>query len=150
MVLDFLMILLFFGLLIAYEGTKIKMILQDDYTLSRISSILLFSVAIMSFIDDIPYSTGSRRLDLLIPSTLIIVLSCLPDVGFLSKFSGLGLMAVALSFIVISWQGFLENGLSGFTSSELNLWPESLSSASSWFGCVVFGYGVVPFIFNFR
>lgn len=30
------------------------------------------------------------------------------------------------------------------------MWPESLSAASSWFGVVIFGYGVVPFIFNIR
>jgi len=52
---------------------------------------------------------------------------------------------------VISWQGFEENGCSGFTNTqELNLWPENLSAASSWFGVVVFGFGVVPFVYNFR
>lgn len=54
-------------------------------------------------------------------------------------------------FSVISAQGFAENGCSGFRSTlELNLWPESLSDASLWFGVVVFGFGVVPFVFNFR
>jgi hypothetical protein len=32
----------------------------------------------------------------------------------------------------------------------LNLMPEGLSAASSWFGVVVFGFGVAPFVFNFR
>jgi hypothetical protein len=58
-------------------------------------------------------------------------------------------MALSLSFSVIVWQGLAENGLSGFQST-LNLWPRDLSDASSWFGVVVFGYGVVPFILNFR
>ena len=59
---------------------------------------------------------------------------------------------IHLSFSrVISWEGFKENGWSGFYDiMELNLWPESLSAASSWFGIVVFGYGVVPFIFTFK
>ena len=52
---------------------------------------------------------------------------------------------------MIACQGFEENGLSGFRDTfELNLWPRSFSAASSWFGVVVFGYGVVPFVFNFR
>jgi len=125
--LELLMLMLFFGLLIAYE------------------------VAMMSFIADTPFTTGSRKIDLLIPSTLIALLSCVKDIGFLSKFSGMGLFAVMLSFVVISWQGYQENGFSGYSNAfELNQWPESLSAASSWFGVVVFGYGVVPFVFNFR
>ena len=32
----------------------------------------------------------------------------------------------------------------------LKLMPEGLSAASSWFGVVVFGFGVAPFVFNFR
>jgi len=68
---------------------------------------------------------------------------------FTRKFSIFGLMALTLSFSVIMWQGLAENGLSGFQST-LNLWPRDLSDASSWFGVVVFGYGVVPFILNFR
>jgi amino acid permease len=52
---------------------------------------------------------------------------------------------------VISWEGFKDNGWSGFSDTKhLNFWPESLSAASSWFGVVVFGYGVVPFIFTFQ
>ncbi|KAL7543621.1 hypothetical protein ACHAWF_007426 [Thalassiosira exigua] len=103
----------------------------------------------MSFIADTPLTTGSRRLDLLIPSAVIALLSCARDLSFLSKFSGVGLLALALSFIVISFQGFEENGWSGF-GKTVDLWPKDLAAASSWFGVVVFGYGVVPFIFNFR
>mmetsp|Transcript_3502 Transcript_3502/g.7305 ORF Transcript_3502/g.7305 Transcript_3502/m.7305 type:complete len:333 (+) Transcript_3502:90-1088(+) len=127
MVLDLLMLLLFFGLLIAYE------------------------VAMTSFIASTPLSTGSRKIDIIIPSAIVALLSCAKDISHLSRFSVLGLLAVALSFAVISWQGFEENGFSGFESvSELNLWPTSLSAASSWFGVGVFGYGVAPFVFNFR
>mmetsp|Transcript_16721 Transcript_16721/g.39998 ORF Transcript_16721/g.39998 Transcript_16721/m.39998 type:complete len:339 (+) Transcript_16721:734-1750(+) len=127
MVLDLLMLLLFFGLLIAYE------------------------VAMVSFIADTPISTGSRKIDIIIPSIIVAILSCAKDISYLSKFSILGLLAVALSFIVISWQGFEKHGISGFYNiSELNIWPTSLSAASSWFGVVVFGYGTAPFVFNFR
>ena len=114
-------------------------------------------VAMMSFIDDCPFTSWTRRVLKAISSALVIILSCAPNVGFLSKFSGLGLIAVALSFVVIAWQGFEQNGMSGLHSSHfrsdteaLNLWPESLSDTSVWFGCTVFSFGVVPFIYHFR
>jgi amino acid permease len=58
----------------------------------------------------------------------------------------------SLSLIsVIFWEGAKQNGWVGFSHAlQLNLWPESLSAASTWFGVVVFGYGVVPFILSFR
>ena len=127
MLLDVLMLLLFFGLVISYE------------------------VIMMSFIEDTPFTTGNTKVDLLIPSSIVVILSSLPDVGFLSKCSGLGLMAVALSFIVITLQGLSENGMSGFRKDiQLKMWPEDVTSLASWYGVVVFGYGVVPFIYNFR
>ena len=59
---------------------------------------------------------------------------------------------IMISDSVISWQGYREDGFDGFRHYilTLNLWPESLSAASSWFGVVVFGFGVAPFVFNFR
>jgi hypothetical protein len=111
--------------------------------------IIAYEVAMISFIDSMPITTGSRKIDIIIPSIIVALLSCSPDVSFLTKFSIFGLMALTLSFSVIVWQGLAQNGLSGFQST-LNLWPRDLSDASSWFGVVVFGYGVVPFILNFR
>ena len=126
LVVDLLMLLLMVMLIIAYE------------------------VAMISFIDDMPVTTGSRKIDIIIPSVIVALLSCSPDVSFLSKFSIIGLLALALSFIVIVWQGLVENGLTGFQSTTLNLWPRNITDASSWFGVVVFGYGIVPFILNFH
>ena len=127
MLLDVLMLLLFFGLVISYE------------------------VIMMSFIENTPLTMGNTKVDLLIPSSIVVILSCLPDIGFLSKCSGLGLIAVAISFIVIVLQGIAENGMSGFREDiQLKMWPEDVTSLSSWYGVVVFGYGVVPFIYNFR
>jgi len=127
LVLDLLMLLLFVGLLIAYE------------------------VAMMSFITDMPITTGSNKVDLLIPSVIVSLLSCAPDISFLSNFSALGLLALALSFTVIAWQGVDDNGLYGFYHmDELNLFPKNWTDASSWFGVVAFGYGIVPVIFNIR
>lgn len=126
-VLDVLMLSLLFGLVIAYEA------------------------AMMSFIQDTPLTTGSRNLDLLVPNVIVIALSCALNIGFLGNFSGLGLIALTLSVVIISWQGFVENGCGGFWDApSLNLWPGSLSAASSWFGVAVFSYGVAPFVFHFR
>ena len=111
--------------------------------------IIAYEVAMTSFIDDIPITTGSRKIDIIIPSVIVALLSCSPDVSFLSKFSIVGLLALALSFSVIVYHGLVENGLTGLQST-LNLWPSDLTDACSWFGIVVFGYGIVPFILNFQ
>jgi amino acid permease len=127
LVLDALMLSLLFGLVVAYEA------------------------AMSSFLSGTPLSTGSGGLDLLIPNIIVVVLSCVPDVGWLGNFSGIGLMALAMSFVILSWQGFSENGCGGFRDvMSLSLWPAGLAEASSWFGVAVFSYGVAPFVFNFR
>jgi amino acid permease len=127
MVLDALMLSLLLGLVVAYES------------------------AMASFLGGTPLTTGSGGLDLLVPNFVVVVLSCAPDVGRLGNFSGIGLMALAVSFVVISWQGFAENGCGGFRDApSLGLRPASLAAASSWFGVAVFSYGVAPFVFNFR
>jgi hypothetical protein len=54
---------------------------------------------------------------------------------------------VAISFNIISWQGYQENGFAGFCHMlTLNLWLGSMSAACSWFGVVVFGFGMAPFV----
>lgn len=92
--------------------------------------IIAYEVAMISFIDSMPITTGSRKIDIIIPSIIVALLSCSPDVSFLTKFSIFGLMALTLSFSVIVWQGLAENGLSGFQST-LNSWPRDLSDTSS-------------------
>ena len=137
--LDALMLCVFAGIVVAYE------------------------VAMASFVSGTPLTTGSRLIDLLMPNAVLVVLSCSPDVGVLGRYSsGVGLTALAASFAVVSWRGYAENGFDGFfllpwtpTTTTLDdggsgLWPESVSAASSWFGVVVFSFGVVPFVLNFR
>ena len=105
----------------------------------------------ISFMDGINMSTGFSRWDKILPGMIVAVLSCAKDISFLSQFSAVGLIALAVSFGVISWEGVKENGLVDRSEIlQLNQWPESLSAASSWFGVVVFGYGVTPVIFNIQ
>jgi amino acid permease len=133
-----------------YAAGNVGLVLVDVLMLLlSVMLIIAYEVAMISFIDDLPITTGSRKIDIIIPSVIVALLSCSPDVSFLSKFSIVGLLALALSFCVIVWQGLVENGLIGFQST-LNLWPTDLTAASSWFGVVVFGYGIVPFILNFQ
>ena len=137
--LDALMLCVFAGIVVAYE------------------------VAMASFVNGTPLTTGSRLLDLLVPNVILVILSCSPDVGILGRHSsGVGLTALAASFAVVSWRGYAENGFDGFSllprtpatttldDGGSGLWPESMSAASSWFGVVVFSFGVVPFVLNFR
>ena len=105
----------------------------------------------LSFIDGINETNGTSKWDEIFPGVMVAILSCAEDISFLSKFSAIGLMALALSFGVISYVGVKENGWIDLTDIlQLNLWPDSVSDASSWFGVVVFGYGVVPVIFNIK
>lgn len=112
---------------------------------------IAYEAAILSFIKDTPFTTGSDKYDLLLPAVAITLLSCAPDLGFLAPFSALGLLALAVSFVVIAWQGVVENGASGFAQiSQINLWPEDFAAVSDWFGIVAFGYGVAPIAYNIR
>eukprot|EP00985_Skeletonema_marinoi_P028526 scaffold25169_cov122-Skeletonema_marinoi.AAC.4 len=38
-----------------------------------------YEVAMISFIDDMPITTGSRKIDIIIPSVIVALLSCSPD-----------------------------------------------------------------------
>jgi hypothetical protein len=59
---------------------------------------LLGAAAMMSFIDDINRSIGYGWYDKIIPSVVVAIMSCARDISFLSKFSAVGLLALALSF----------------------------------------------------
>jgi amino acid permease len=85
------------------------------------------------------------------------MISLVPDLGYLSGASAVGLGVLMATFAVISGYGFLDrfNPLNDLQSSlllqsHLELWPTSLNGLSRWFGIVVFGYGVVPLTYNFQ
>ena len=101
--------------------------------------------------DGINISTSFKRWEKILPGAVVAILSCAKDISFLSSFSAVGLALLGIAWVVISWEGVKENGWITFSGIlQLNLWPDSLSSASSWFGVIVFGYGVVPVIFNLK
>ena len=100
----------------------------------------------MSFLKDTPFSTGTLAFDAIGTSLLIGLLSVVPDMGYLAKASATGLTVLAATFCVISWYG----EYSGI-SNALSWWPlDGMSGVSTWFGCIVFGFGVVPLTYNMQ
>lgn len=124
LVLDVMMVMLLAGIVITYED------------------------AIMSFLRDTPFSSGSLGLDAFGTSLLIGLLSIVPDMGYLARASATGLTVLGLTFCVIAWFGNYSFS-SMFTA--FSWWPlDGMSGVSTWFGCIVFGFGMVPLTYNFQ
>lgn len=100
----------------------------------------------MSFIDRTPFSTGSTAFDALTTVLIMGSLSVVPNMGYLSKVSALGLIVLGLTFGVIAAFGDFHEDFHGLSFLPQN----GLSGISHWFGCVVFGFGVVPLTYNFH
>lgn len=125
--LDIMMIILLSGVVICYEDAAI------------------------SFLEKTPISSKSKFLDALCTMIFIIPLSCLPNVGFLSKYSALGLLAILLSFLIIYSYGIQQNGWDGISTITIyDLYPQSIHECSAWFGIIVFSFGIVPVTYNLQ
>lgn len=125
--LDFILTLLMFGIMIAYED------------------------AILNFAEDTPFTTGSKMIDALVLLIVIIPVLMLPNYESIARVSALGNSLILIVFVVIGVYGLQEYGTEGFNlTSKKDLWPESFSAFSSWFGVCAFGYGVVPFTFDIQ
>lgn len=98
----------------------------------------------MSFLRDTPFSTGTLTLDAIGIAVLIGLLSIVPDMGYLAKASATGLTVLFVTFCVIAWYG-------EYRGMAWTLWPQGgMSGVSTWFGCVVFGFGMVPLTYNMQ
>jgi len=117
-----------------------------------IGVVTAYEDAAIGFLQQSSISTKSLYLDALCTLVLIAPLSCVPDVGFLSKYSAMGLLTILASFLTIFAYGILQNGLFQglFNITWYDLWPQSISECSHWFGIVVFSYGLVPVIYNIQ
>lgn len=100
----------------------------------------------MSFVEETPFSTGSKALDALATVLIMGPLSVVPDMGYLSKASALGLLVLGVTFGVIAAFGDVQGVFHGWSMQP----QYGLSGVSHWFGCVVFGFGVVPLTYNFQ
>jgi amino acid permease len=129
-VLDIMLLLLLSGIVIAYE------------------------VAILSFSKGTPFTTRNNLLDAMILAVMLVPLCLVEDLSSLSKLSRLGLIVLALTMLVIAGYGVSGYGERRINSSDLNTFHwlpcDGIAGVSDWFGCVVFGFGIVPLTFNFR
>lgn len=128
-VLDTLTVLLLLGIIIAYND------------------------AIRVFLKGTPLTTHSDVLDAVMVALLIAPLSVVPDMGYLTKTSAAGLTVLAITLLVVAGYGLFhpqEHDVSSTSDSIQWLPQDGLAGASQWFGCCVFGFGVVPLTFNFR
>lgn len=101
--------------------------------------------AIMSFLKDTPFSSGTLAWDAIGTSLLIGLLSVVPDMSHLAKASATGLTVLGLTFLAICFYG----SYSGFRGISI-LPLDGMSGVSTWFGCIVFGFGMVPLTYNMQ
>jgi Transmembrane amino acid transporter protein len=134
-IVDVMVVLLFVGIIVAYVA------------------------AVLTFVADTPIATTNRLFDAVITGLIMGMISLVPDLGYLSGASAVGLGVLLATFAVISGYGFLDRFVPPIdmqslhplqASQNLELWPTSLNGLSRWFGIVVFGYGIVPLTYNFQ
>ena len=129
---------------------------------------IAFQVAILSFAEATPFTTGGKMLDGIILGLLLVPLCIADDLSALSKLSRMGLIILGLTLAVVAWYGstgyhnikYAGDAIDGGESdadnynenrSSFNLYPlNGIAGVSKWFGCVVFSFGFVPITFNFR
>ena len=144
LIVDFLMLMLLFGVVIAYQD------------------------AIQSFLQDTQiFTTGYKAIDAMIVAMMVAPLCIVPDLGYLSKASAFGLTVLGLAIMVIAAYGIFYYGDDIATTTTVGVTVATTSSATSlfgltwlptngitgishWFGCLVFGFGAVPLTFNFQ
>jgi amino acid permease len=139
-ILDCVIIILFLGIITAYVAATI------------------------TFLRDTPI-TINRWWDAILTGCIMGTIAIVPDIGYLSNASGIGLVVLLLAFLVIAGYGINDNVTSSTStldmdmntthvlssvSNQLVLWPTSLHGISHYYGIVVFGYGLVPLTYNFH
>ena len=122
--------------------------------------ITAYQDAMQSFLKDTPLTTRSDLLDAAFIALMMAPLSIVPNMGYLSKISAAGLTVLATAFCVIAGYGMVEydarrhsDHANDPANDRITLYwlPQNgLTGISHWFGCTVFGFGVVPLTFNFR
>jgi solute carrier family 36 (proton-coupled amino acid transporter) len=132
-VLDCVMLILLLGIIIAYVS------------------------AVASFIGDTPLSI-SATIDSILAGIFIASLALVPDLGYLAGASALGLVVLAVAFVIIAGYGLFGETASAENSTiatisklaVMNQFPLGINGISHWFGVAVFGFGTVPLTYNFQ
>jgi hypothetical protein len=118
--------------------------------------VIAYECAILAFAKGTPFTTTNSVVDATVLAALMVPLCLVDDVSNLSKLSRLGLVILAFAMSVVAGYGIsgYEAAVVGSSNNNSNpfhwLPPNGLTGVSHWFGCVVFGFGIVPLTFNFR
>jgi amino acid permease len=143
-----------------YALGDVGLVVLDVMLLILLTGIVIaYEVAILAFARGTPFSTGRTPVDAVILAVLLVPLCIVDDMSNLSRLSRLGLVILGFTMLVIS--GYGVSGRHGYDgdiadgtvvpNSPFTLFPPNgLAGVSHWFGCVVFGFGIVPLTFNFR
>jgi amino acid permease len=128
-VMDILMIVLLFGIIVAYQD------------------------AILSFLSD-TFVADWRLLNAFWSASLMATLSVVHDVGALTKGSAFGLCVLFASMSILTVYGISVNRAHDGDLERALSWTwlpqHGLTGISQWFGCVAFGFGTVPLTYNFQ
>ena len=140
-VLDCIIVILFLGIITAYVA------------------------AVITFLHDTPFTTTNRWYDAILTGFIMGTIAIVPDIGYLSRASGMGLVVLFTAFLVIAGYALVDPTVDASSPLTTNadmpttsapnenlvlLWPMSISSISHYYGIAVFGYGAVPLTYNFQ
>lgn len=150
----------------ALGGSTGLFVLDTLTVILLLGIIVAYNDAIRVFLQGTPMTTHSDALDAIVIACLIAPLSIVPDMGYLTKTSAAGLLVLAATLMVVALYGIQTASTShnyhdtsaagtvaySVVSSPSWQWfpTNGLSGISQWFGCCVFGFGIVPLTFNFR
>ncbi|GMH63077.1 hypothetical protein TL16_g12919, partial [Triparma laevis f. inornata] len=124
-----------------------------DYTIviMMVGVCISYQVAAAGFLANDPLISFGTGVNTVLTALVLLPISCVPDIGFLSKYSVMGLGAIVISFLVIFYHGYSEYGLSGFGDVPVStLYPSSLTNLSHWYGVSCFCFGISPMTFNVK
>ena len=110
-----------------------------------------YQVAASSFmLSDPALSFGSSSSNSASLFPILLLLSLFSKIASLSKFSFLGLIAIAFSFIVIIYHGLNEFHFAGFTTPTVSFFPASIGSLAVYYGTACFSFGITPVTFPIK
>jgi amino acid permease len=150
--LDLLMVLLLLGIVISYVCAAVSF-LRDAAAPFRSNTINLLvasdeTEATWLASSPSPSSSPPSWAPAAAVAFAMWTMSLVPNVGYLSKMSAVGLLVLLLTFAVIAVYGAV--GSDGPAFAAIPLFPSSVEGMCRWYGIVVYSMGTVPLTYNFR
>jgi amino acid permease len=146
------------GTIAWYALGPMGLVVLDALTVLLLMGIIVaYNDAIRSFLQGTPFTTDNDVLDAIFIAFLIAPLSVVPDMGYLTKTSAAGLGVLGAALFIVAAYGVYNNHddthetTTTMAETSLQWFPrQGLAGVSHWFGCTVFGFGIVPLTLNFR